>query len=126
MGVGTSAYSIHETRSLKVMGSKGWIGLDNAFAYNNLSMSVSRKVGSVNGIEHRQYPPKNQFATEMDHFADAIRADATPHTPGEEGLADMRILEAIYQAAAGGSPVKLPRVEGRDTTRGMPLAPENG
>ena len=78
MGVGTSAYSIHETRSLTVMGSKGWVGIDNAFAYNNLSMMVSRKTGAVNGIDHRQYPPKNQFATEMDHFADAIRSNSVP------------------------------------------------
>ena len=126
IGIGTSAYSIHEARSLKVMGSKGWIGIDNAFAYNNLSMMVSRKTGTVNGIDHRQYSPKNQFATEMDHFAEAVRADAVPHTPGEEGLADLKIMEAIYQAAVGGSPVKLPLVKGRDTTRGMPLTQENG
>ncbi len=126
VGVGTSAYSIHETRTMKVIGSKGWIGLDNAFAYNNLTMMISRKTGEVNGIDHRQYPPKNQFATEMDHFADAIRADKVPHTPGEEGLADMRIKDAIYQAAAGGSPVKLPLVTGKDTMRGMPVEKESG
>ena len=33
----------------------------------------------------------------------------------------MRILAAIYEAAAGGSPVKLPLIAGRDTTRGMRL-----
>ena len=126
IGVGTSAYSIHEARSLKVIGSKGWIGIENAFAYNNLSMMVSRKTGTVNGIDHRQYPPKNQFATEMDHFAEAVRADVVPHTPGEEGLADLKIMEAIYQAAAGGSPVTLPLVNGRDTTRGTPPTQENG
>ena len=118
IGVGTSAYSVHETRTLKAIASKGWIGLDNAFAYNNIAMMVSRKNGTLNGIEHRQYPPKNQFATEMDHFADAIRADQTPHTPGQEGLQDLRIMEAIYQAAEGGSPVKMPAASGLDTTRG--------
>ena len=126
IGIGTSAYSIHEARTLKAIGSKGWVGIENAFAYNNLTMMVSRKVGAVNGIDHRQYPPKNQFATEMDHFAEALRTDAVPHTPGEEGLADMKIMEAIYQAAAGGSPVKLPFVAGRDTTRGMALPVADG
>ena len=125
IGIGTSAYSIHEARTLKAIGSKGCVGIENAFAYNNLTMMVSRKVGAVNGIDHRQYPPKNQFATEMDHFAEALRTGAVPHTPGEEGLADMKIMEAIYRAAAGGSPVKLPLVAGRDTTRGMALPLEN-
>lgn len=127
MGVGTSAYSIHEARNLTVIGDKGWVGIDNAFAYNNLTMQVSRKTATVNGIDHRQYPPKNQFATEMDHFAEAIRADAVPHTPGEEGLADMRIMAAIYESAAGGgNTVKLPLVTGRDTTRGMAPSSQNG
>ena len=83
---------------------------------------VSRKAGAVNGVDHRRYPPKNQFATEMDHFARAVRANRTPHTPGEEGLQDMRIMEAIYRAAEGGSPVTMPTVAGLDTTRGP--APE--
>lgn len=118
VGVGSSGYSFHEARSLQVIGSEGWIGLENAFAYGNIAMQVSRKVGRVNGVDHRQYPPKNQFATEMDHFAEAIRADRVPHTPGEEGLQDMRIMEAIYQAARGGGTVTLPAVAGLDTTRG--------
>ncbi|WP_131194399.1 Gfo/Idh/MocA family protein [Lichenihabitans psoromatis] len=124
MGVGTSGYSIHEARALKAMGTTGWIGLYNAFAYNNIAMTVSRKDGEVNGIDHRQYPPKSQFATEMDHFADAIRRDVVPHTPGEEGLQDIRIMEAIYRAAEGGSPVKMPLVQGLDTTRGPAPATE--
>ena len=108
-----------------MVGSTGSVTLDNAFAYNNLAMTVARKSGPIEGHERRQYPPQNQFASEMDHFAAAIRVDAVPHTPGQEGLADMRIMAAIYEAAAGGSPVKLPGAKGLDTTRGMPPA-ENG
>ena len=121
MGVGTSGYSFHESRSMRAMATAGAIGFDNAFAYSGNAMTIARKVGMVEGLERRQYAPKSQFAAEMDNFAEAIRADKTPHTPGEEGLADMRIIEAIYQAAAGGGVVKLPRVEGLDTTRGMPV-----
>ncbi len=126
VGVGTSGYSFHETRFLQVLGSEGAVGIENAFAYSNLTLMASRKVGSVNGVDHRQFPPKNQFATEMDHFAEAIRANRTPHTPGEEGLQDMRIMEAIYQAAEGGGAVTLPAVAGLDTTRGPAPEPEAG
>ena len=126
LGVGTSAYSVHQTRTLRAVASRGSIALDNAFAYDSIAMNVSRKAGPVNGVERRQYPPKNQFATELDHFAQAIRADRQPHTPGEEGLQDMRIMEAVYQAAAGGSTVKLPLVQGLDTTRGPAPDDQNG
>ncbi len=60
----------------------------------------------------------------MDHFAEAIRADRIPRTPGEEGLQDMRLIEAIYQAADGGTRLRLPEVKGRDVTRGPPLQDE--
>jgi predicted dehydrogenase len=30
-----------------------------------------------------------------------------PHTPGEEGMQDQRIIEAIYESARSGNPVSL-------------------
>ena len=111
-------YSYHESRRLRVHGAESWVSLDPAFSYDNLALSIGRRAGSGNGMETRRFSPKNQFALEMDHFAEAIRGDRTPRTPGEEGLQDMRLIEAIYQAAAGGSPVKLAEVSGRDVTRG--------
>jgi predicted dehydrogenase len=63
-------------------------------------------------------PAKNQFAAEMDHFSTCVLEDKPPHTPGEEGLQDQRIMEAIYQSAREGRPVKLPPIEGTDVFRG--------
>ena len=33
---------------------------------------------------------------EMDHFSDCVTNNKEPLTPGEEGLKDMRIIEAVY------------------------------
>ena len=60
----------------------------------------------------------------MDAFAQAIRAGAVPLTPGEEGLQDMRLMAAFYEAAAGGGVVRLPAVAGLDVTRGRVPAAE--
>lgn len=49
----------------------------------------------------------NQFAAEMDHMAQAVRDGFEPKTPGEEGLRDVRIMRAIYEAAETGRPVHL-------------------
>ena len=54
LGVGTSGYSVHQTRTLRAIASKGSIALDNAFAYDSIAMNVSRKAGTVNGVERRQ------------------------------------------------------------------------
>ena len=115
---GMAGYSLHQSRRLRAMASDGWIGLDPAFGYANLQMQIGRQVGAADSTEHRQFPPRNQFAVEMDHFADCIRADRVPHTPGEEGLQDQRIIAAIYQAAASNSVVTMPKSDRLDATRG--------
>jgi predicted dehydrogenase len=119
-----SGYSQHESRQLRVLMAGATVDLDPAFAYQGLSMRIGRKDGQSHGLEQRRFVEKNQFAVEMDHFAECIRANRTPHTPGEEGLQDQRLIAAIYEAARGGSPVKLPVVAGLDTTRGPAPAME--
>ena len=116
----TSGYSFHASRQLRMLGTEAWAQLDPAFDYANLALQIGRKAGQASGVEVRRFPPENQFALEMDHFAEAIRANRAPHTPGEEGLQDMVLIEAIYQSAAAGHPITLPAVQGRDVTRGPP------
>ena len=115
----TSGYSHHESRWLRVIGTDGWAELDPAFGYSGQRMRLARQAGGAQVLEERRFEQTNQFAREMDGFAVAIRDGVTPGTPGEEGVADMRLIEAIYHAAESGGAVHLPEVAGRDTTRGV-------
>ena len=81
-------------------------------------MQTYRRDGILTAQEQRRWAPRNQFAREMDAFAENIRANTTPLTPGEEGLQDMRLIAAIYTAAANNTVVKLPAAERLDITRG--------
>lgn len=120
-----TSYGFHEDRRYRVHAATGWFGLDPAFAYHGLQPEVSYATGK---IEHRERPiigDKNQFALEMDHMALCVMQDKTPYTPGEEGLQDQRIMEAIYESAKTGKPVKLPLITARDTFRGSPPADES-
>ena len=120
----SSGYSFHESRWLRVHMPGASVSLDPAFSYSDIAMQTGHIVGKGNAVDRLQFPPHNQFAREMDHFAEALRAGVEPHTPGEEGLQDQKLIAAIYEAAEGGSPVKLPLVAGLDTTRGP--APKEG
>ena len=114
-----SGYSFHENRQLRVSARDAWFGLDPAFGYNHTTLHVGRKIGQSSGEETRRFAPKNQFALEMDAFAEALRNNREPYTPGEEGLADMKVIEAIYKSAAnGGAVVAMPEVRRLDSTRG--------
>jgi predicted dehydrogenase len=115
-----TSYGVHTSRDYRVLGATGWAELDPAFAYRGLSLRVARARQGSSGEEvtESRLEPRNQFALEMDHLAACLRDDRTPRTPGEEGLQDMRIIAAIYEAARSGTIVKLPEIRGRDVFRG--------
>ncbi len=113
-----TSYGMHESRRLAVHTPGAAISLDGAFSYHDKQFRVARRDGQAEGVEERRIPMKNQFALEMDHMAECVLSNREPHTPGEEGVQDHRIMEAIYQSAASGQPVALPRLEGLDRTRG--------
>ncbi len=115
-----SAYSMHERRTLSISTPSATFGVDPAFSYGNLALRLETKAGETPSRDERRFQPRSQFAVEMDAFAEAIRADRVPHTPGEEGLQDMKLMAAIYQAAGSGRTVRLPAVDGSDVTRGPP------
>ena len=49
-----------------------------------------------------------QFAAQVDGFSQAARANRAHATPGEMGLRDIRLIEAMYRSAdAGGAVIDL-------------------
>lgn len=92
-----SSYSSGHNR-YRVVGPNGWIDMEPATSYEGQHMRI-RKDGAVSS---RVLPPprRNQFAAQLDHLAECVAAGTRPLTAGEEGLADMRVMEAIYRSAA--------------------------
>jgi predicted dehydrogenase len=43
----------------------------------------------------------------MDHFSDCVLTGKDPRTPGAEGLAEMRVIAAIEEAARTGQTVRV-------------------
>jgi predicted dehydrogenase len=121
-GVQTSSittYGTHECRKYRCLADNGgWFGMDPAFPYKGLNVEVSQAKGKVEWKQNPKAGEKNQFALEMDHMALCILQDKTPYTPGEEGLQDHRIMDAIFESAKTGKKVKLNVVTGKDPFRG--------
>lgn len=53
------------------------------------------------------FPPIDQFAAELDDFAECITSGRRTRVPGEEGLRDVRVMMAAYAAARTGTVVRL-------------------
>lgn len=104
-----SAYNAHKSQFLRIEGTEAWAELAPAFAYHGIKMKFSyySKEEKMEMGHEPQLEEKDQFALEMDHFALCVQQNLRPHTPGEEGLQDQRITDAIYESARTGKAVKL-------------------
>lgn len=117
----STSYGIHESRRYRCHGDKGgWFGLDPAFSYEGLKMEVSQALDKSEWRQNPSFGQKNQFALEIDHMSLCVLGNKDPYTPGEEGLQDHKIMEAIYQSAQEGKPVKLEKISRLDAFRGTP------
>lgn len=103
-----SGFGHGRSEYFRVVGAEGFIEMDPAFGYHGQRLYVQSR--SPHGGQEKQelvLQPVNQFAAEMDHFSECILAGKTPHTTGEMGMADMRIVTAVHEAARTGRTVKL-------------------
>lgn len=103
----TTDYNVHESRHYRVLCEKGWLNMDKAFAYKGQKLQSARAEGKLELQQEIGMAEKDQFATEMDYFADCVINNKKPFTPGEEGLQDHLLMEAIYRSAREGKPVKI-------------------
>ena len=120
-----SAYDAHEARPARLYFRQAHLTLEPGFAYRGLRLRIGRRSPErpdVEVNEERISEEKNQFATEMDHMATCVLTGRRPRTPGEEGVQDHRIFEAIYRSALENRPISLPQVDGLDVFRGPELS----
>jgi predicted dehydrogenase len=94
-----------ESRRYRVHCADGWFELDPAFGYRGLRLNVKKGKQKTN----ISLPEVNHFSKEMDHFSECVLEDKRPWTPGEEGLADLRVMEAIERSIQS---AKFERVTG--------------
>ncbi len=120
-----ASYGLHENRRLGLGMPAAAVDFADAFSYTGQRLQIARRDGDAEAITQHRIAAKNQFALELDHMAECIATGRRPRTPGEEGLADQRIMEAVYRSAETGQPVALPKVDGLDTSRGPALPPDS-
>jgi predicted dehydrogenase len=94
-----STYAAHVSR-VDVAADGGHFGLEPALYYHGIK-------GFRSDGKPFAFPDVDQFAAEMDDFAVCVRDGQPTRVPGEEGLRDVRIIDALYRSAATGRDVKL-------------------
>ena len=94
---GSTSFNCDGTMAFQVIGEKGRIVADPACFYGGNRLTFGAPGGETVPIAEI-----DQFAREMDWMADVVRGRAPMVAPGEEGLQDMRLMEAIQQSVRRG------------------------
>jgi predicted dehydrogenase len=95
---GKSSYN-HDWGYLKVQAEKGSFQLEPAYGYGGID-------GLINGTP-MTFPQIVQQAAQMDDFATCVTRNVRSRVPGEEGLKDMRVVDAIYRSLDSGKWEKI-------------------
>jgi predicted dehydrogenase len=101
-----TSFNATDVASYTVVGDKGKVRVDPAYEYaEGLGYELT-----IDGKKTKKKTGKrDQFAPELLHFSDCIIRDRKPEPSGEEGMQDVRIIEALYRSAQTGRAVKLPK-----------------
>lgn len=99
-----SSYSSNHN-DFRVTGTKGWVGMEPATSYAGHRM-WTRRGGETSEVKLPP-PAKDQFVAQLDHLAESVLTGIPLRASGEEGLKDMRLIEAIYRSARERRAIKL-------------------
>ena len=91
----TTTYNYNGVAGFRAYGTNGHFGLDPAYYYDGNKGTTS----DGKSIDFGNTP---QFAVEMDAFSRHVRDGAPNRVPGEMGLRDLKICEAIYRSVDSG------------------------
>ncbi|RYZ12155.1 MAG: Gfo/Idh/MocA family oxidoreductase [Comamonadaceae bacterium] len=102
-----ASYGAREDKWQRLQMETATLEMPNAYDYEGQRLLIGRRRDADKVQEELVLAQKNQFAAEIEHFAQCVRSGAAPRTPGEEGVRDQILMEAIYRSAASGRSVKL-------------------
>lgn len=94
---GATTYSAAISSFLFIQGTKGWLSLSPAFPFDETRV-LAGKIGKR--TIQKKFGILDEFAPEIDAFAKAIGKKKPVEPDGNQGLRDMKILHAIYEAAS--------------------------
>jgi len=92
----TCSFGAADVSRYSLIGTKGILRVDPAYEY---AMGIKHHLTIDERTKTRTFPKRDQFAAEVTYFSDCILKNKEPEPSGLEGMADVRIVQAIYESA---------------------------
>jgi glucose-fructose oxidoreductase len=108
----TASFGAADVSAYRLVGTKGELAVDPAYEYARPLEHRLALEGSV--VSERRFAKRDQFAPELLYFSDCLLTNRDPEPSAEEGLADVRVIRALYESAKAGRPVELAPYQRRE------------
>jgi len=106
----TSSFGAADHGSYRVVGTRGDVSLMDAYEFadaKKLEVTVGERK------TRKTFAKRDQVAAELIRFSECVLRAKEPEPSGREGLADVRVIRALYRSAAEGRAVRLRPFEKR-------------
>jgi predicted dehydrogenase len=100
-----TSFNAADVASYRIVGTKGLIHVDPAYEY---AEGLGYELTIDGKTTRKKIGKRDQFAPELLYFSDCIRRNRQPEPSGEEGLQDVRIVQALYESAETGKAIQIP------------------
>jgi predicted dehydrogenase len=100
-----TSFNAADVGSYRIVGTKGQLHVDPAYEYAE-GLAYNLTVGGR--TTRKRIARRDQFAPQLLYFSDCILKNREPEPSGEEGLQDVRIVQALYESAETGKAVAIP------------------
>lgn len=89
---------------LQVVGTQGQLQMEDPFSWKSGKKMILEENGEEKSID---VPLTDQFGAEIQYFSNCIRKNIEPEPDGYEGLADVKIINAIHRSLEEERPVSI-------------------
>jgi predicted dehydrogenase len=104
----TSSFGAADRSVYEVVGTKGSLRMEPAY---DMTGDFKAEISIGDRLARKTFKSRDQFAAELVYFSDCVINNKEPEPSGREGLADVRIIEAMQKSATTNRPVSMTPVE---------------
>ena len=105
------SFGAADVSSYRIIGTEGDLRVEPAYEYRGKLAQHLKLAGKT---KKTTFAKRDQFAPELIYFSHCVLENRQPEPGGREGLADVRIVRALYRSAESGQPVQLAPFEKRE------------
>ena len=105
------SFGADKVSEYRLCGTKGDLAVEPAYEY---AFALRHRLTLAGDMRERRFARRDQFAPELLYFSDCILQNREPEPGAVEGLADVRVIRALYRSAETGRPVELAPFEKRE------------